>query len=88
MNLDNYSTDSQIDCFLEYDLDYPDELHNFYNCLLAGEKLKVIEELLAECQSIRVVSVPNRRTYFFFGKNKKLISNLDNKKNTKSTIKT
>ena len=78
MNLDNYSTDSQIGCFLEYELDYPDELHNFYNCLLAGEKLKVTKELLAECQSIRVVSVTNAEHNFFLGKN--IISNLDNKK--------
>ena len=41
-NLDNYSNDSPLGCFLEADLDYPDELHDFYNCYpSAGEKIEV-----------------------------------------------
>ena len=28
--LDNYYTDSPIGCFLEVDLDYPDELHDLH----------------------------------------------------------
>ena len=49
-NLDNYSNDSLTDCFLEDDLDYPDELqdvHNDYS--LAREKLKVTEEMFSKC---------------------------------------
>ena len=30
-NLDNYSNDSPVGCFLEVDLDYPDELHELHN---------------------------------------------------------
>ena len=30
-NLDNYSNYSTMACFLEGDLDYPDELHDLYN---------------------------------------------------------
>ena len=30
-NLDNYCNDSRVGCFLEVDLDYPDELQDFHN---------------------------------------------------------
>ena len=31
LNLDNYCNDSRVGCFLEVDLDYPDELQDFHN---------------------------------------------------------
>ena len=38
-NIDNYSNDCPIDCFLEVDLDYPDESHDLhYDYPLVGEK--------------------------------------------------
>ena len=50
-NLDNYSNSSPIGCFLEADLDYPDELHDLLNdFLLVGAKIKVTEEMLSEHQ--------------------------------------
>ena len=43
-NLDNYSNNTPIGCFLEADLDYPDELHDLHNDYpLAGKKVKVTE---------------------------------------------
>ena len=46
-NQDNYSNDSPIGCFLEFNLDYLDKLYDLDNdYLLAGEKTKVIKELL------------------------------------------
>ena len=51
LSLDNYSKDSSIGCFLEADLDYPDELHDLHNDYpLEGEKIKVTEEMLPEYQ--------------------------------------
>ena len=50
-SLDNYSKDSSIGCFLEADLDYPDELHDLHNDYpLEGGKIKVTEEMLSEYQ--------------------------------------
>ena len=49
--LDNYCNDSPIVCFLEIDLDCPDEghdLHNYYP--VAGKNIKVAEEMLSEYQ--------------------------------------
>ena len=41
-NLDDYSNDSPIGCFLKVDLDYPDELHDLHSdCPPAGEKIEV-----------------------------------------------
>ena len=38
-NLDNYSDDSLIGCFLEFHRDYPDEFHDLHNSFhLAGKK--------------------------------------------------
>ena len=46
-NQDNYYNDSPIGCFLEFNLDYLDKLYDLDNdYLLAGEKTKVIKELL------------------------------------------
>ena len=46
--LDNYSNNSPIGSFLEFDCDYTDELHDFHNDYpLAGEKIKVTEEMLS-----------------------------------------
>ena len=40
-NLDNHSINTPIGCFLEVDLDYPDELHNLHNDYpLVGEKIE------------------------------------------------
>ena len=50
-NLDNYFNNSPIGCFLEVDLDYPDELHDLHNDYpLLGEKIKVTKEMLFEYQ--------------------------------------
>ena len=73
-NLDNYSNDSPISCFLEVDLDYPDELYDLHNDYpLASKKIKVIEELLSECQ-LQMID----EKIFSLGNNKKLIPNLGN----------
>ena len=48
-NLDSYSNDCPICYFLEFYLDFPDELHDSHNdYTLAGEKIKVTEEILPE----------------------------------------
>ena len=44
-NLDNYSNSSPIGCFLENDLDYPDELHDFHDYPLVAEKIKITKEI-------------------------------------------
>ena len=44
-NLDIYSKDGSIGCFVEDDLDCFDELHDRHN---EGEKVKVTEEMLSE----------------------------------------
>ena len=61
-NFDNYSNDSPINCFLEVDLDYPDDLYNDYP--LAGEKIEVTKEMLSDCQS-QIIENNN----FFLGTN-------------------
>ena len=39
LDLENYSNNSPVGCFLEINLDYPDELHDLHNdCPLVGEK--------------------------------------------------
>ena len=49
-SLDNCARDSPIGCFLEVDLDYPDELHDLRNYYpLAAEKIKR-KELLSQYQ--------------------------------------
>ena len=35
-NLDNYSKNSPIGCFLDVDLDYPNELHDLHNDYTSG----------------------------------------------------
>ena len=51
-NLDNYCGDSPVGCFLEDDLDYPDDLHDLYNdYALAGEKVELRKETLPNYQS-------------------------------------
>ena len=48
-NLDNYSNSSLIVCFLEVDLDYPDELHDLHNYYpLAVGKVKVFKKMLSD----------------------------------------
>ena len=50
-DLDNYSSNLQIVCLSEVDLDYPDKLHNLYDDYhLAGEKIKVTEEMFSKFQ--------------------------------------
>ena len=53
----NCSNNSSIVCFLEFDLGYPDELHHLHNDWpLAGEKIKVTEEILFEYQSQKIIT--------------------------------
>ena len=67
-NLDNYSINSPIECFLEVELDYPDELHDFHNdCSLGSEKTEVKKEILSDYQ-LEIVEDNN----FSFAKNKKI----------------
>ena len=41
-NIDNYFNGSPIGCFLEVDVDYPDELHELHHDYsLVGEKIEV-----------------------------------------------
>ena len=48
VNLNNYSSNSPIECFLEADLDYLDELHGLNNEYpSAGENTKETEEILS-----------------------------------------
>ena len=47
-SLNNYSEDSPIGCFLEVDLDYPDELHDLHDYSLAGEKIQLRKEMLSD----------------------------------------
>ena len=82
-SIDNYSNDSPIGCFLKVDLDYPDELHDLHNGYpLAGETLKVAEEILSKYQ-LQIIEY----NIFSLGKNKKLIPNPGNKRKCNSTIK-
>ena len=75
----NYSDDSPLSCFLEVDLDYPNKLHDLYNdYTLAGEKIKVTEEMLSKYQ-LKIIGNNN----FHLGENQKLISKMDNKKKYK-----
>ena len=47
-NLYNYSNDSTIGCFLEVDLDYPNEQHDLHDDYpLVGEN-KVAEKMMSE----------------------------------------
>ena len=49
LNIDNYSKDSPIGCFLEVDLDYPHELHGLHNNYpLVDEKIEVTEDTFFE----------------------------------------
>ena len=48
-NLDNYSDDSPVGCFLEADLDYPHDYRNDY--ALAGENVEIRKEILPNYQS-------------------------------------
>ena len=48
-NPNNYSDNSSMVCFIETDLDYPDELHDFHKeSSLAPEKMKVTKEILSK----------------------------------------
>ena len=68
---------SSIGCFLEVDLEYPDELHEFHNDFpLAPEKFAVSSNMLSKyCQTIA------DKYKIKVGDVKKLISNLGNKTN-------
>ena len=49
INFDIYGGDGSIDCFLEVDLDYPDELHDLHNYYpLAVGKVKVFKKMLSD----------------------------------------
>ena len=67
-NLYNHSNDNPIDCFLEIDLDYPDELHDLRNDYpLVGEKIKLTNEMLSEYQ-LQIIEdnsshAENKKTY-------------------------
>ena len=85
-NPGNYSNNSPVGCFLEVDLDYPDELHDlqFAICMicnaypLAGETIEVTEKMLPHYQ-LKTVEDNN----FSLDENKKLIPNLVNKRKHK-----
>ena len=78
-NLNNYSKDSPIGCFLEVHLDYPDELHDLHNDYpLAGKKIKVRKEMLSHYKS-QIIGDNN----FSLGYNKEFIPNLGNKRKYK-----
>ena len=63
---------------LEVDLDYPDELHDFYNDYsLAGEKIEVTQEILSEYQ-LQIMEYN-----FFLARNKKLTPHLGNERKYK-----
>ena len=50
-NLDNYSNDSPIGCFLEVNFNYPDELHDLHNGYpLTATKIEVTKKLLSDYQ--------------------------------------
>ena len=67
-NLDNYSINSPIECFLEVELDYPDESHDLHNdCSLWSEKTEVKKEILSDYQ-LEIIEDNN----FSFAKNKKI----------------
>ena len=62
------SNHSRLGCFLEVDLDYPDELHNLENDYpLAVEKIEVTQEILPKYQ-LKIKKDNN----FPLGSNKKL----------------
>ena len=74
-NLDFYSKGSPIGCFIETDLNFPDELHDLHNGYpIAGQKIAVRKEMLSDDQ-LQIIEDNN----FFLGKNKKFILNLGNK---------
>ena len=73
-NLENYSEDSLIGCFLEVDLGYPDELHDLHDHSLAAVKMKVTKEILSNYQ-LQIIE-----DHFFLGENEKIALNLGNKK--------
>ena len=59
---------------LEVDLDYPDELHDLHNDYpLAGEKIKVTEEMMSQYQ-LQIIKYNSS-----LRRNKKLFPNLGNK---------
>ena len=48
-NLDNYTDDIPIGCFLEVELHYPDELHDLHNNFPSvATKIEVAKEMLSE----------------------------------------
>ena len=74
-NLDYYSKGSPIGCFIETDLNFPDELHDLHNGYpIAGQEIAVRKEMLSDDQ-LQIIEDNN----FFLGKNKKFILNLGNK---------
>ena len=84
-DLDNYSSNRQIVCQLEVDLDYPDKLHNFYDDYhLAGEKIKVTEEMFSKFQ---LQIIKGNYISFFLVKTKNLFLIQAIKEQTDSTIK-
>ena len=68
-NLGSYSNDSPKGCFLEVKFDYPLELPHLHNDHpLAGEKMKVVDEILSKYQ-LQIVEDNN----FSPGKNQKYL---------------
>ena len=75
-NLDSYSNDSPIGCFLDVDFDYLDESHDLHNdYLLVGEKINATEEIQSRYQLHMIED-----NFLFLVKTKRLIPNLDNKR--------
>ena len=73
-----------IVCFLEVDLNYPDEFLDLHDYPLPGERIKVTQEMLLKYQ------LPFKKdNNFSRRKIKKIIPNLGAiKENTNSTVKT
>ena len=46
-NLYNYSNDSPIGCFLEFDLDYPNESHDLHDDYPLGGENKLAEKMMS-----------------------------------------
>ena len=79
INLGNFHKDGSIGCFLEVDLDYADELHDLDDVSpVSGKYIKVAKEMPSDFH-LKI----KRNNNFFHGKNKKLISNLGNKRKHK-----
>ena len=71
INLDHYRNDDPIDCFLETDLDYSDELHDLHNDYpLVIEKIEVTKERLSydQLQIVKENFFPDKMKNLFLSR--------------------